>query len=72
MSTFKRMVNHCAKMALDPGFLDEARHTVKKLEKEHPDLYGGLGLAVKDQIELLKSQGKIGGSNERTTDSRRV
>jgi hypothetical protein len=66
------MVNHCAKMALDPGFLDEARHTVKKLEKEHPDLYGGLGLAVKDQIELLKLQSKVGGLNEHGKDSSSV
>jgi hypothetical protein len=55
------MVNHCAKMALDPGFLDEARHTVKKLEKEHPETYTGLGLAVADQIKLLKLQSKNGG-----------
>jgi hypothetical protein len=72
MSHFKRMVNHCAKMAQDPGFLDEARHTVKKLEKEHPETYTGLGLAVADQIKLLKLQGKDGGLNERTTDSRCV
>jgi hypothetical protein len=64
MSHFKRMVNHCAKMALDPGFLDEARHTVKKLEKEHPEIYTGLGLAVADQIKLLKLQGKDGGLND--------
>lgn len=60
MSYFRRMVNHCAKMALNPGFLDEARHTVKKLEKEHPDLYAGLGAAVADQIKLLKLQNKDG------------
>jgi hypothetical protein len=65
MSTFKRMVNHCAKMALDPGFLDEARHTVKKLEKEHPETYSGLGLAVADQIKLLKLQSKDGGLNDK-------
>jgi len=65
MSYFRRMMNHCAKMALDPGFLDEARHTVKKLEKEHPDLYAGLGAAVADQIKLLRLQGKDGESNDK-------
>ncbi len=62
--SFRRMVNHCAKMALDPGFLDEARHTVKKLENEHPETYTGLGLAVADQIKLLKLQSKDGKSND--------
>jgi hypothetical protein len=64
MSYFRRMVNHCAKMALDPGFLDEARHTVKKLEKSDPELWEGLGLAVADQIKLLRLQGKNGESND--------
>jgi hypothetical protein len=44
--------------------LDEARHTVKKLEKEHPETYTGLGLAVADQIKLLQLQSKNGGSND--------
>ena len=72
MSYFRRMVNHCAKMALDPGFLDEARHTVKKLEKEHPETYSGLGLAVADQIKLLQLQSKNGALNEHGKDSSSV
>jgi hypothetical protein len=59
------MVNHCAKMALDPAWIDEARHMVKKLEKEHPETYTGLGLAVADQIKLLQLQSKNGGSNDK-------
>ena len=53
-------INHFAKLALSPGWIDEARHSVKKLEKEHPDLYGGLGAAVAERIKSLKEQAKIG------------
>jgi hypothetical protein len=61
---YQHTVNHFAQLALSPGWIDEARHSVMKLEKEHPDLYAGLGVAVKDRIEWLKQQKKNGGSND--------
>lgn len=57
-------INHFAKLALMPGWIDEARHSVMKLEKEHPDVYAGLGAAVASRIAYLKEQAKNGGSHE--------
>lgn len=57
---YQNTVMHYAKLALLPGWIDEARHSVMKLEKEHPDLYAGLGAAVSEQIKLLKEQPKNG------------
>jgi hypothetical protein len=62
---YQHTVNHYAQLALSPGWIDEARHSVKKLEKEHPDLYVGLGAAVAERIKSLKKQEKGGASNER-------
>ena len=61
---FQNTVNHFAQLALSPGWIDEARHSVKKLEKEHPDLYVGLGAAVAERIKSLKEQEKGGKSND--------
>jgi hypothetical protein len=61
---FQNTVNHFAQLALSPGWIDEARHSVKKLEKEHPDLYVGLGAAVAERIKSLKKQEKGGKSND--------
>lgn len=61
---YQHTVNHFAQLALSPGWIDEARHSVMKLEKEHPDLYDGLGAAVAERIKLLKEQAKNGGLND--------
>jgi len=53
-------INHFARLALNPGWIDEARHSVMKLEKEHPDLYAGLGAAVAERIKSLKEAQKTG------------
>jgi hypothetical protein len=69
---YQHTVNHYAQLALSPGWIDEARHSVKKLEKEHPETYTGLGLAVADQIKLLKEQEKGGKLNEHGKNSSSV
>jgi len=61
MDHFANAVRHFTRLAMDPGWIDEARHSVKKLETEHPELYKGLGAAVKAQIDSLESQRKNGG-----------
>ncbi len=55
-------INHFARLALNPGWIDEARHSVMKLEKEHPEVYGGLGAAVASRIASLKEAQKNGDS----------
>lgn len=57
---YQNTVENYAKLALSPGWIDEARHSVMKLEKEHPDLYVGLGAAVAERIKSLKEQAKTG------------
>lgn len=61
---YQKTVEHYAKLALSPAWIDEARHSVKKLEKQHPDMYAGLGAAVKQRMESLKEAQKNGTSNE--------
>lgn len=61
---YQKTVAHYAKLALTPGWIDEARHSVMKLEKQHPDLYTGLGAAVAEQIKLLKELQKTGTSDD--------
>ena len=61
---YQKSVKHYAKLALTPGWIDEARHSVKKLEKQHPDLFAGLGAAVALEIASLKEAQKNGTSNE--------
>lgn len=55
-------INHFAKLALMPGWIDEARHSVMKLEKDYPEVYGGLGAAVAERIKSLKEAQKNGDS----------
>lgn len=62
--TMEHTINHYAKLALSPGWIDEARHSVMKLEKEHPDLFAGLGAAVASRIASLKEAQKNGESHE--------
>lgn len=58
------IIKHYAKLALMPGWIDEARHSVMKLEKQQPELFAGLGAAVAQEIASLKEAQKNGTSNE--------
>jgi hypothetical protein len=60
------MVNHIAKLAMNPAWIDEMRRFTKSLEQEESGFYKGLGLKVAERIKSLKEQEKDGGSNERT------
>lgn len=56
------IVNHIARFALMPHWLDEMRRFTKELQAQD-EAYKELGQAVKQRIEFLKQQ-KNGDSNE--------
>jgi len=56
MNYFDNMVDHIAKFAMMPHWLDEMRRFTKELQEQ--ELFKGLGLAVADKIKLLKEQQK--------------
>jgi len=58
------MVNHIAKLAMNPAWIDEMRRWTRELEQHESGFYVGLGAAVAERIKLLKEQKKDGGSNE--------
>ena len=62
---FAHMVNHIAKLAMNPAWIDEMRRFTKSLEQEESGFYKGLGVAVAERLKLLKEQEKGGKSNER-------
>jgi hypothetical protein len=61
---FQKTVESFAESAMNPAFIDNARHMVKELQTQYPELYGGLGAAVAEQIKLLKEQKKGGELHE--------
>jgi hypothetical protein len=54
MNYFDNMVDHIAKFAMMPHWLDEMRRFTKELQQQ--EMYQGLGLAVADKIKSLKEQ----------------
>jgi hypothetical protein len=58
------MVNHIAKLAMNPAWIDEMRRFTKSLEQEESGFYKGLGVAVAERIKSLKEQKKGGRSND--------
>jgi hypothetical protein len=58
------MVNHIAKLAMNPAWIDEMRRFTKSLEQEESGFYKGLGLKVAERIKSLKEQEKGGASND--------
>jgi hypothetical protein len=61
---FDHMVNHIAKLAMNPAWIDEMRRFTKSLEQEESGFYKGLGVAVAERLKLLKEQKKGGRSND--------
>lgn len=55
------IVNHIAQFAMKPHWVDEMRRWTLELQKEHPTVFDGLGVAVAEQIKSLKEQSKDGG-----------
>lgn len=57
------IVNHIARFAMMPHWLDEMRRFTKELQAQEGEVYKELGQAVKQRIEFLKQQ-KNGDSND--------
>ena len=51
---FEKLVEHYAKLASDPAWIDHARYQVMKLEKDQSQLFKGLGQAVKQCLTKEK------------------
>jgi hypothetical protein len=68
----EHMVNHIARFAMMPAWIDEMRRFTKELEQHESGFYKGLGLAVAERIKLLKEQEKGGKSNEHGKNSSSV
>lgn len=62
--SFQKIVESFAQSAMNPAFIDNARHMVKELQTQYPSMYGGLGAAVAERLRLLREQEKDGGSND--------
>jgi hypothetical protein len=60
----EHMTNHIAKLAMNPAWIDEMRRFTKSLEQEESGFYKGLGVAVAEQLKLLREQKKGGTSND--------
>jgi hypothetical protein len=61
---FGHMVNHIAKLAMNPAWIDEMRRFTKSLEQDESGFYKGLGVAVAERLKLLREQKKGGRSND--------
>lgn len=56
----ENLINHIARYAMMPHWVEEMRRWTLELQKEHPTVFGGLGAAVADRIKSLKEQAKTG------------
>jgi hypothetical protein len=69
------MVNHIAKLAMNPAWMDEMRRWTKELEQHESGYYKGLGVAVAERIKSLKEQqknGDCGNDRDIRTNSRKA
>ena len=48
-----QFVEHYAKLALMPGWIDYVRHQVKEMENHPTGMFNGLGLAIKQRMDEL-------------------
>lgn len=53
---FKRVTEHYARMAMNPGSIDHARYMVKEMEKDRSGMWVGLAKAVANKIEEMKHE----------------
>ncbi len=47
-------IDHYAKLAMIPGWIDYVRHQVKEMENHPTGMFKGLGLAIKQRMDELK------------------
>jgi len=52
----QELIEHYAKMALNPATLDHARLRVKELEKDSTGLWIGIGKEIAARIKELKNE----------------
>jgi hypothetical protein len=48
-----QFVEHYARLALQPGWIDYVRNQVKEMEKHPTGMFKGLGLAIKQRMKEL-------------------
>ena len=58
----EHLINHIARFAMMPHWVEEMRRWTLELQKEHPTVFGGLGAAVAERIKSLQEQQKNGDS----------
>ena len=46
-------IDHYAKLAMIPGWIDYVRHRVKELENHPTGMFKGLGIAIKQRMDEL-------------------
>ena len=56
-----QFVEHYAKLALMPGWIDYVRHQVKEMENHPTGMFNGLGLAIKQRMDELNVSCDISG-----------
>ena len=54
-----KLVEHYARMAMNPATLEHARMRVRELEKDPTGLWNGIALEVKQALDEMKKQSKI-------------
>ena len=64
MTYYEQMTNHIARLAQNPGWIDEMRRFTKELEACESGAWKGIWQDIKQRLEFLKSQQKNGGSND--------
>ena len=54
-------IDHYAKLAMIPGWIDYVRHQVKEMENHPTGMWKGLGLAIKQRMDKLNVSRHISG-----------
>jgi len=54
-------VEHYARLALKPGWIDYVRQRVKELENDPTGMFKGLGIAIKQRMDELNVSCDISG-----------
>ena len=54
-------IDHYAKLAMIPGWIDYVRHQVKEMENHPTGMFKGLGIAIKQRMDELNVSRHISG-----------
>ena len=54
----KEIIDHYAKLAMNPGWIDYARHRVKEMVADKSGLWKDLPMQVKERIDELKNENR--------------